>query len=74
MKNNLIFDYGQELEKQLAQEIEGFKEIDKEIDEQTARNQVINETLEYYDKILKAQSELTIRNQLRQLFKNKGLI
>ena len=73
MKNN-IFDYGTLEESRLIQEIEYFKAEESEIDEQTARNQVINETLEYYDKILKAQSELNIRNQLRQLFKKKGLM
>jgi len=73
MKNN-IFDYSTEVEKGLIQETEYFKVINSEIDEQTARNQVINETLEYYDKILKAQSELNVRNQLRQLFKKKGLM
>ena len=72
MKN--IFDYSTEVEEGLIQETEYFKAIDSEIDEQTARNQVINETLEYYDKILKAQSELNVRNQLRQLFKKKGLM
>jgi hypothetical protein len=72
MKN--IFDYSTEVEKGLIQETEYFKAIDAEIDEQTARNQVINETLEYYDRILKAQKTLTVRNQLRQLFKKKGLI
>ena len=72
MKN--IFDYSTEVEKGLIQEIEYFKAEESEINEQTARNQVINETLEYYDKILKAQSELNVRNQLRQLFKKKGLM
>jgi hypothetical protein len=72
MKN--IFDYSTEVEKGLIQEIEYFKAEESEINEQTARNQVINETLEYYDKILKAQSELNVRNQLRQLFRKKGLI
>jgi|GEM_PF-2820566 len=72
MKN--IFDYSTEVEKGLIQETEYFKAIDAEIDEQTARNQVINETLEYYDRILKAQKTLTVRNQLRQLFRKKGLI
>lgn len=72
MKN--IFDYSTEVEKGLIQETEYFKAIDAEIDEQTARNQVINETLEYYDRILKAQKTLTVRNQLRELFKKKGLI
>ena len=72
MKN--IFDYSTEVEKGLIQETEYFKAIDSEIDEQTARNKVINETLEYYDRILKAQKTLTVRNQLRELFKKKGLI
>jgi hypothetical protein len=72
MKN--IFDYSTEVEKGLIQEIEYFKAEESEINEQTARNQVINETLEYYDKILKAQSELNVRNQLRQLFRKKGLM
>ena len=73
MKNN-SFDYSTLEESRLIQEIEYFKTEESEIDEQTARNQVINETLEYYDKILKAQSELNVRNQLRQLFKKKGLM
>ena len=73
MKNN-SFDYSVEYEKELIQEIGYFKEKESEINEQTARNQVINDTLAYYDKILKAQSELNVRNQLRQLFRKKGLI
>ena len=73
MKNN-NFDYSTLEESRLIQEIEYFKEEESEIDEQTARNQVINDTLAYYDKILKAQSELNIRNQLRQLFRKKGLM
>ena len=73
MKNN-NFDYSTLEESRLIQEIEYFKEEESEIDEQTAKNQVINDTLAYYDKILKAQSELNVRNQLRQLFRKKGLI
>ena len=73
MKNN-SFDYSTLEESRLIQEIEYFKEEESEIDEQTARNQVINDTLAYYDKILKAQAELNVRNQLRQLFRNKGLM
>ena len=73
MKNN-SFDYSVEYEKELIQEIGYFKTKESEIDEQTARNQVINDTLAYYDKILKAQSELNVRNQLRQLFRKKGLM
>jgi len=73
MKNN-NFDYSTLEESRLIQEIEYFKEEESEIDEQTARNQVINDTLAYYDKILKAQSELNVRNQLRQLFRKKGLM
>ena len=72
MKN--IFDYGTLEESRLIQEIEYFKAEESEINEQTAKNQVINDTLAYYDKILKAQAELNIRNQLRQLFRKKGLI
>jgi hypothetical protein len=72
MKNK--FDYSEMEESRLIQEIEYFKATEQEINEQTARQYVINETLVYYDKILKAQSELNVRNQLRQLFKNKGLI
>ena len=73
MKNN-NFDYSTLEESRLIQEIEYFKEEESEIDEQTAKNQVINDTLAYYDKILKAQSELNVRNQLRQLFRKKGLM
>ena len=73
MKNN-NFDYSTLEESRLIQEIEYFKAEESEIDEQTARNQVINDTLAYYDKILKAQAELNVRNQLRQLFKKKGLM
>jgi len=73
MKNN-SFDYSVEYEKELIQEIGYFKAKESEINEQTARNQVINDTLAYYDKILKAQSELNVRNQLRQLFRKKGLM
>ena len=73
MKNN-SYDYSTLEESRLIQEIEYFKTEESEIDEQTAKNQVINDTLAYYDKILKAQAELNIRNQLRQLFRKKGLI
>ena len=73
MKNN-SFDYSTLEESRLIQEIEYFKAKESEINEQTARNQVINDTLAYYDKILKAQAELNIRNQLRQLFRKKGLM
>ena len=73
MKNN-SFDYSTLEESRLIQEIEYFKAKESEINEQTARNQVINDTLAYYDKILKAQSELNVRNQLRQLFRKKGLM
>ena len=73
MKNN-SYDYSTLEESRLIQEIEYFKAKESEINEQTARNQVINDTLAYYDKILKAQSELNVRNQLRQLFRKKGLM